>query len=38
VNQATFTCWLELTERLGTAMVTVQATNIGQITGRNKEI
>ena len=38
LNQATFSCWLELTERLGTAMVTVQATNIGQITGRNKEI
>jgi len=33
VNQAIFACWLELTERLGTATVTVQSTNIGQITG-----
>lgn len=31
VNQAIFACWLELTERLCTAGVTVQATNIGQI-------
>jgi hypothetical protein len=30
VNQALFVCWLELTERIGTTSVSVQATNIGQ--------
>lgn len=34
VNQAIFACWLELTERLGTTTVTVQATNIGQIMAK----
>jgi hypothetical protein len=30
VNQTLFTCWQELTERVGTTSVSVQATNIGQ--------
>ncbi|GIK43708.1 MAG: hypothetical protein BroJett011_75410 [Chloroflexota bacterium] len=30
VNQALFRCWQELTERLDTMSVSVQATNIGQ--------
>jgi hypothetical protein len=30
VNAALFVCWQELTERLGSASVLVQATNIGQ--------
>src|SRR6185295_1440907 len=30
VNQAIFACWLELTDRLATATVSVQTTSIGQ--------
>jgi len=30
VNQAIFACWLELTDRLAAATISVQATSIGQ--------